>query len=441
MPLYDTIAAIATPPGQGGIAIVRVSGENAPAIMRALLRPEREIKYRYMHLGRLEFNGDILDEALCVLFEKERSFTGEYVFEAHCHGGSMAASLVLDACIQLGARPAQPGEFTKRAFINGKISLDKAEAVGALISARTSLAARLAARGLGGELDRKIKEFQNKIADLIAAIEAGFDYPDELEQSGESLGPELDELSRQLDALTATYSTGRLLASGITVCIAGRPNAGKSSLLNALAGRQCAIVTAQAGTTRDVLSVELELDGICVRILDTAGLRDEQGICEAERLGIARAKEQAESADIVLYVIDGAAGESREDAEAVSTLEAKGQRVIKIYNKCDLAQGHSAGMQISALTGHGLDGLKERIFKEAGLTNLTEGLIITNARHSAALKAASEALKSARAAAEFNLDCASIDLRAALSALEEITGESAGANMVDRIFEKFCLGK
>lgn len=447
MPLNDTIAAIATPPGRGGVAIVRVSGGEAPRIMRELLRPQREIEYRYMYYGRLEHNGRLLDKGLCVLFESERSFTGEYVFEAHCHGGDMAAALILEAVLELGARPAQPGEFTKRAFINGKISLDQAESVGEMIDARTALAARNAARGLGGELDGRIKQFQNEIADLIANIEAGFDYPDQIdeEMTREKLNICLDGLIPRLDALSSTYSAGRLLARGVKVCILGLPNAGKSSLINALAGRECAIVTDQAGTTRDVLSVELELNGVIFHISDTAGLRFDAELCQAEKIGIERALKTAEKADIVLYVIDALKGKSDEDISFEARVRAGGTRLIEIYNKCDLIDGeieeNGEKIALSVLSGRGMGRLRGVLACEAADVNNAEGLLITNARHNAALKEASDALKNARAAIELPLDCVSIDLRAALRALEEITGESASENMVERIFEKFCLGK
>lgn len=447
MPLRDTIAALATPPGRGGVAIVRVSGPDAPGIMRALIRPRREIKYRYMHYVSLEYDGCLLDKALCVLFEREHSFTGEYVFEAHCHGGNMAAAAVLEAVFALGARPAQPGEFIKRAFINGKISLAQAESVGELIDARTAQAARMAARGLGGELDGRLKAFQEEVADLLAGIEAAVDYPEQLEEepAREALNARLDALIPSLKNLRDTYAAGRLLSQGVSVCIAGLPNAGKSSLLNALAGRECAIVTSQAGTTRDVLSVELELNGVLFRLFDTAGLRGGEHLCQAEKIGIERALKQAEEADIILYVIDASAPRSPMDIRFEEGMRAHGAKLFRIYNKCDLpgaaVPAEEGRIALSALSGLGLEGLKELLGAQAALANSTEGLLITNARHKDALVKALDALKGARAAQALPLDCVSIDLRTALCALEEITGESASENMVERIFEKFCLGK
>ena len=447
MPLNDTIAALATPPGRGGVAIVRVSGGEAPGIMRELLRPQREIKYRYMHYGSLEYKGRLLDKGLCVLFEKEHSFTGEYVFEAHCHGGDMAARLILEAALELGARPAQPGEFTKRAFINGRISLDQAESIGNLIEAKTVLSARNAARGLGGELRGRMQEYQEEIADLIANIEAGFDYPDQIdeEMTRANLNSRLEALIPRLEELRNTYAAGRLLANGVSVCIAGLPNAGKSSLINALAGRECAIVTDQAGTTRDVLSVELELNGVMFRLSDTAGLRTEEDLCLPEKIGIERALREALGADAVLYGIDAVKGPSEEDRRFEDKLRAGSARIIEVYNKCDLAaqtlKEEENRIFLSALTGAGMDGLKRVLASLAARANSSEGLLITSARHNAALERALEALKGARAGEALGLDCASIDLRTALSALEEITGQSASEGMVERIFERFCLGK
>ncbi len=439
--MQDIIAAVATAPGKGGVAIVRISGRGSKELAQKLFTPWDEPKARYMYYGQMLYNGTAIDKGLAVWFETGRSFTGEETVELHCHGGERVSALVLEAAIEAGARPAQAGEFTKRAFLNGMIDLSGAEAVGDIIQADSKAAVLLAGRSLAGGLYEKVEDFRSVITDTLAAIEANIDYPDEVSEqyTRDQAKQHISTLISQLQQLISTYQYGRLHKEGISVCIMGRPNAGKSSLLNSLCGRDSAIVTPIEGTTRDVLHETVELGGIAVHLYDTAGLRESDD--QIEQMGIMRARNQAKNADLVLYMVDAAVGLSKEDEQELSWLKDSGKRYELVVNKCDLADNVPLpAVRISAIDGNGVEQIRNIIIKNAGDT--AEGVTITSLRHLSALKNAKGALEDALNAVEFMpLDCVSIDIHRAWDELGQITGQSVNEEIIDRIFANFCVGK
>jgi tRNA modification GTPase len=452
----DTIAAIATPPGRGGVGIVRVSGPGVPALAAALLgavpEPRRPVRRTFRAA-----DGAPIDDGLALYFPAPRSYTGEHVLELHGHGGPVVLDLLLARVLEVGAaaapvtRPARAGEFSERAFVNERLDLAQAEAVADLIDAGSVAAARAAARSLTGEFSRQVLALQAALVELRTWVEAAIDFPDEeLELLGEAaLGGRVDALLAQCAALERGAQQGRLLHEGYVVVIAGRPNAGKSSLLNALAGHDAAIVADVPGTTRDVLRERIQIDGLPLTVLDTAGLREVADVVEAE--GVRRARAQMTKADRILYVVDGA------DAAAVAALPAdlaelpQGVPVSVVVNKCDLAraagEGRGApphgGVPLSATTGEGLDRLREHLKAAAGYAPAEAGTFSARRRHLDALArvhahvvAAREQLRG-RAGAELVAE----ELRLAQHALGEILGEFTSEDLLTRIFASFCLGK
>ncbi|MBR3750371.1 MAG: tRNA uridine-5-carboxymethylaminomethyl(34) synthesis GTPase MnmE [Clostridia bacterium] len=439
--MKDIIAAIATPRGKGGVAIVRISGEGSLELAKGLFSPWEEPKPRYMYYGSLLCDGKGIDKGLAVYFEQGRSFTGEQTVELHCHGGERVSALVLEAAIKAGARPAEAGEFTKRAFLNGMIDLSGAEAVGDMIDAQSRAAVLLAGQSLSGGLGDMIRSFQSDITDILASIEASIDYPDEVSEqyTRASIINTLKQMELRLSELIDSYQYGRVRKEGITVCIMGRPNAGKSSLLNRLCGRESAIVTDIEGTTRDLLHETVEINGVAVHLYDTAGLRQSGDMIE--QMGIERARKQAQSADIVLYLIDGSNPPSVEDERELGWLRDSGINHCVVTNKSDIGNmGAQGEISISALTGDGIDDIRALILKCAG--EATEGITIASLRHIHALERARASLRDALCAAEvMPLDCVSIDLHNGWEALGEITGQTVNEDIIDRIFAKFCVGK
>jgi len=448
----DTIAAIATASGAGGIAIVRVSGSLAGDILKQMFIPAAKREYfeshRLMYGHAVDGEGETLDEVMAVLMRAPSTYTREDVAEIHCHGGSASADAVLGRALALGARMASPGEFTRRAFMNGRIDLARAEAVMQLIGANSQAAARASLRQLEGGVSGFVRRVSDRLKDVLALLEASTDFPEEVEEEStaievaDKLRMIAEEIRRRSDRRSA-----RLLREGASIVLAGRPNVGKSSLMNALLNQERAIVTSIPGTTRDVLTERISLGGVMAEISDTAGQRDTED--PIERIGVDRARRAAERADVVLIVLDAASEMDPSDAELV---KAADERAIICLNKSDLPPVLTAQqlktmtdakiMGISAQTGTGLDGLIDELKRRIAVGEENNGQL-TAQRHIELAQSAAESLDSAVDAIEAGmpLDTAAIDIREALSSLSEITGENATEAVIDRVFEQFCVGK
>ena len=444
--MTGTIAAVATARGEGGVAIVRVSGPGAETIMRGAFRPVRgyrgnRIISHKMYFGRLvDENGAVLDEVMAVLMRAPHSYTREDVAEIHCHGGGAAASAALAQAFRLGARPAEPGEFTRRAFMNGRIDLSQAEAVMGLVSAGSESAARASARQLEGGVSAYVGACRERLTALLSEIEASNDFPDEIDEpaAARKVACEARSIAEGLTA-RSDEKAARIVREGVSVVIAGRPNVGKSSLLNALLGSERAIVTDVPGTTRDILTEQLTLGGVRVCLSDTAGLREAGDA--VEKIGVERAKRAQETADIVLIVLDGSAPLEPEDQRLLSSRD---ERCLIVRNKADLANAEDAPCDVcvSARTGEGLDRLIQLIRERAGAQSLPDDML-TVERHIRCARGAAEAIGRAVQAIERGepLDIASVDLWEARRLLGEITGEDATETVIDAVFSHFCVGK
>ena len=437
----DTIAALATSPGRGGIAIVRVSGSGARAAFDAIFRPagKQTVESHRMLFGRIYDEDTLIDECMAVLMLSPRSYTREDVAEFHTHGGDQAAHQVLEALYKLGIRPAEPGEFTRRAFLNGRIDLSRAEAVMDLISAQGEMASRAAVRQLTGGVSAFIRTLQDDVTDLLAGVTAALDYPEEIEED-EAAG-ETAEKSRTLaQKLLAACNerAARLLDTGFEVALCGQPNVGKSSLLNAILCEERAIVTNIPGTTRDIVRGSLLINGLRVNLSDTAGIREEADTVES--IGIDRARSAIKNADLVLLLLDASQPLSAED-EALLQETATCPRQI-ILNKCDLGEAFSlpGALKISAATGKNIDAVRALLSEKAGIPS---ELPLTSERHMRLARKAAEHLLSAAIALENGepLDLAAIDLHTALETLGEVTGDRVDEKLLDSVFSRFCVGK
>jgi tRNA modification GTPase len=465
LPRHDQpIAAIATAPGRGAVGIVRVSGASVAAVIDAIcaraLKP-REATYLPFRAA----DGGIIDQGLAIHFPAPHSFTGEDVLELHAHGGPVVLQLLLARCLEAGAaiglRVAEPGEFTERAFLNDKIDLAQAEAIADLIDASTEAAARSASRSLSGEFSNEIHPLRESLIQLRMLVEATLDFPEEdidfLEQS--NARGQLEALAQTLARVMARARQGALLREGIKAVIAGQPNAGKSSLLNALAGAELAIVTPVPGTTRDVVSQTIQIEGVPLHVIDTAGLRESDD--HVEKIGIERAWGQIESADAVLFLHDltraHLADYAEGDAAIARTLAQRlpgAVPVIDVWNKADVAPsaaeggpgwGHAAAndLQLSAKTGAGLDALRRKLLEVAGWQSAPEGVYLARERHVHALRRVEAHLAEARAHLALGqaLELLAEELRLAQNALNEITGEFTSDDLLGVIFSSFCIGK
>ena len=468
----DPIVAIATAPGRGAVGIVRVSGRGLDALVQAVcgrtLKP-REATY----LPFRDAQGQAIDQGLALYFPGPHSYTGEDVLELQAHGGPVVLQLLLARCLEAGAatdpatgqpnlrglRVAQPGEFTERAFLNDKIDLAQAEAIADLIDASTEAAARSATRSLAGEFSREVHALRDALVHLRMLVEATLDFPEEeidFLRKADAHG-QLSNLQQTLASVMQRARQGALLREGIKVVIAGQPNAGKSSLLNALAGAELAIVTPIAGTTRDKVQQTIQIEGVPLHIIDTAGLRDSSD--EVERIGIARAWDEIAGADAVLFLHDLERADAPEyiagDADIASAMAQKMPKsipVIDVWNKLDRAPGAAAaagenarpGVHLSARTGEGLDGLRRLLLEVAGWQSAPEGLYIARARHVEALQAVGAHLQEAADQLQAQgpaLDLLAEELRLAQNALSAITGEFSSDDLLGVIFSSFCIGK
>lgn len=447
--MNDTIAAIATAQGEGGVAIVRVSGEDAERVMRGAFKPVRgykknRIESHRMYYGHLvDKNGEHLDEVMAVLMRAPHSYTREDVVEISCHGGRTAIRRALARVIELGAREAQAGEFTRRAFENGRIDLSQAEAVMSIISAGSQAAYRASLRQLEGGVSSFVKTCRGDLLALMARIEAANDFPDEIDELSEASesGLQARAIAAQLRA-RANPKAARIVREGVSVVLSGRPNVGKSSLMNALLGSERAIVTDIAGTTRDVLTERMNINGILYTLSDTAGRRQTGDVVEA--IGVRRAEDAAKQADVVLLLIDGAEGISCEDEKLIAEQD---ERYIIVWNKSDIAQSAPAGLpgtviEVSAHTGEGIDRLRALIEEKAGGNEGSEEMLVEE-RHIRLCVQAAECLERAADAmlCGMPLDMASVDLWDAIRTLGEITGEDATESLISEVFARFCVGK
>ena len=437
----DTIVAAATPPGTGGVGIVRLSGERVEQIARDMLGslPEpRMATHRHFRNAA----GEVIDTGLAVYFPAPASFTGESVLELHGHGGPVVVAMVVDAVVELGARLAEPGEFSRRAFLNGKLDLAQAEAIADLIGSGTAQAARAALRSLSGAFSRSVEALAERLVRLRMHVEAAIDFPEEEIDflSDDALQQRIGECAAAFEALLAEARQGRVLRDGFQVVIVGKPNAGKSSLLNLLSGQDAAIVTEVAGTTRDILREQIDVDGLAVELVDTAGIRNDPDRIEAE--GIRRAREALRNADAALWIQDATNPEPtiQEDLPEETP-------IVVVHNKIDLS-GDAPGLRndevwLSAATGSGIDGLRRRIRDLAGYENRGEGAFTARRRHIVALR---------RAAAHFDTGRRTLvetragellaeELRLAHEALGEITGAETADDLLGKIFSEFCIGK
>ena len=444
----DLIAAIATPPGKGGVAIVRLSGQGALAAAEKMFAPAGTVSvagfepYR-MYPGSIDC-GAFTDFGLCVYFRAPHSFTGEDVVELHCHGGSEVARGVLRRALACGARLAERGEYTKRAFLNGKLTLSSAEGLAELINGESEAEVRAGSMLYAERLSAAVREAQAVLTELLAGIDADIDFPEEdIEHTDLAAAKErIAALAEKIAALAGSYGTGRKIGSGVSVVLAGKPNTGKSSVLNALLGSDRAIVSAQAGTTRDFVEGTLEIGGVRFTLCDTAGLRE--GESEVEREGVERAKRRIEGADLILFVLDASQAAGAEDRAAFAALQ--GKKMLVVHNKTDLAGEDvceiPADIRVSARTGENLALLKQRMFDAVMSGYNADALFITGERHYAALTRALTALREAQElCAVAPPDLWGVPLREAWEALGEITGETANERIIDEIFSKFCVGK
>ncbi len=433
----EVISAISTAAGTGGVAVIRLSGEGALDIAEKMFSPAGRTAVKnfipnMMYAGKTD-GGGFTDFGMCVYFKAPKSFTGEDVVEFHCHGGVQIARGILSRSWALGARAAEKGEFTRRAFINGKLSLSSAEGMIDMINAESLAVLRAGSMLYNEELTQKIRLLQAELTEILAEIAANSDYPEEdLDGVNEQkIFGCVKTLSEKINKLAASYSCGRKLKDGVSVAICGKPNTGKSSLLNALLGYDKAIVSPEAGTTRDAVEGAVEINGVKFNFTDTAGIRERAGVVES--IGIERAKKIISSADLILSVTDGK-GEAQTE---------RAGEVIRVFNKCDVnpPDGEYDAV-VSARTGEGLEELKNLISqKTVGELSLDKAFIIEE-RHYRALSNAAAALDSAiQNAAAFTADVIAIDLKDAWDYLGEITGETANESIINTVFEKFCVGK
>jgi len=444
----DTIAAIATAPGEGGVAILRISGELSEEIMRSAFRPARgyrhgKIESHRMYYGHaVDENGNHLDEVMAVLMRAPKSYTREDVAEISCHGGRASIRRILKRVLSLGARSALPGEFTRRAFENGRIDLTQAEAVMRLISAGSEAAQRAGMRQLEGGVSGFVKACRSALLALMARIEAANDFPEEIDELAEAreAASEATKIAVQLRG-RADAKAARIVREGVSVVLAGKPNVGKSSLMNAMLGSERAIVTEIAGTTRDVLTESMTLDGIQYTLSDTAGRRETGDVVEA--IGVKRAEDAAKSADVVVLVLDAARALDEEDMRLIAERDS---RYITVWNKTDVGAPKPEllrdAIEVSAKTGEGMDALMQAIGEKGGADAGSEEMLTEERQIALALRAADSLTLAAEALnAGSPLDVASVDLWDAIRFLGEITGEDATESLITEIFANFCVGK
>lgn len=439
---FDTIAAIATPLGTGGVGVIRISGNESFDIAEKIFKGKPLEAGKISH-GWIEDNGTKIDEVIVLSFKNPNSYTGEDVIEIQCHGGVNVVRNILDLVLKNGARMAERGEFTKRAFLNKKMDLSQAEAVADLIHAKTQNFAIQSAKNLSGVLYRKVNEIRSKIFNSLSLIIAAIDFPEDVnEPSYDLLISQFEETVKEVDSVLACAKSSDILRQGIKVAIVGKPNVGKSSLFNKLLNAKRAIVTDIAGTTRDVLKETLDMD-VAVTLIDTAGIRNTDDVGQVEGIGIEFSKQSAEEADLILFVYDAKSGLNKEDEEIYNLIKDKKHLVIA--NKCDLTDDRTDknAIYISTLTNEGLDDLREKIKNIVCDFSAEETEFITNKRQTDCLIKCRDSLTKALDAAKSQelQDLISIDLKSALLFLNELTGEVITDEILNNIFDHFCIGK
>ena len=455
----DTIAAIATALTNSGIGIIRVSGSEAFDIVDRIFRPKnkrkklKEEKTYTVHYGHIQDGDEIIDEVLAIVMRGPHSYTAEDTVEIDCHGGVLVMKKILETVIKYGARMAEPGEFTKRAFLNGRIDLSQAEAVIDVINSKNNYALKSSVSQLSGSMSKKVKELREKLLFEIAFIESALDDPEHISLDGypEKLKVTVNDMQEELNRSLSTFDSGRVLSEGIRTVILGKPNAGKSSLMNVLVGEERAIVTDIAGTTRDTMEENIRLHGISLNIVDTAGIRETEDV--VEKIGVDKARANADDADLLIYVVDGSCPLDENDYQIMNLIE--GRKSIVLLNKTDLEMvltpeeiKEKTGKEVVAVSAkeqRGIDLLEEKI-KElflSGEIDFNDEVMITNVRHKTAMSEALKSLSLVKQSIEDQMpeDFYSIDLMNAYEQLGTIIGESLEDDLVNEIFNKFCMGK
>jgi len=442
--MSDIISAISTAMGVGGVAIIRVSGKGSIQLANKMFKPLKKINEfqpNVMYVGEID-GGDFKDFGMCVAFYAPHSFTGEDTIEFHCHGGLAITQGILRKTFSLGARPATNGEFTKRAFVNGKLSLSSCEGLIDMINSESQAEVKAGYYLYREKLCKKILALQESLTNSLAEIDASIDYPEEgLEEvATDKVFKAVDETIEQLSSLISLYKSGRKIFTGVKVCIVGKPNTGKSSLLNALLAYDKAIVTSIAGTTRDIVEGQIEIKGAKFNILDTAGIRD--SVDEVEKIGIERTKRAVNESDLVIFVMDGSENLTEEDKEILASVGDKS--IIRVCNKSDLGTVLNADQYdilLSAKEGE-IETLKEKMFSLGVGSELSaEADYLTEERHFNAISRALKSIKNAKENKDAPLDLIAYDIKECWDALGEVTGETASESIVDEIFKKFCVGK
>ena len=454
--LFDTIAAISTPKGEGGIAIIRISGDKSFEILDKIFikkNPNADLGFYKLNYGFIKDGKKTIDEVMAVRLKAPRSYTCEDIVEINCHGGKLVSEKVLELVLRNGARHAESGEFTKRAFMNGRIDLSQAEAVMDIIQGKTEKSVSLSLDQLRGDLRDKVNEFKKALLDITAHVNVVLDYPEEGidDPLPVELRDNLEKVYEEANRLIDSYNTGKKIKEGIKTVIVGKPNVGKSTLLNALLHEERAIVTHIAGTTRDIIEEIINIKGIPLVLVDTAGIRKTDDI--VENIGVEKSKQFIEKADLVLLVLDASKKLETEDIEVITKIKENNKKVIVLLNKIDLNKkinlaGHNLEniVEISAKDNIGIEDMQEKIYSyivEEDVENSSEKLIITNIRHKTALEKTKDAIRNIFETIDMGLpmDLISVDLKEALDSLSEITGEISSEDILDHVFGNFCVGK
>ena len=454
--LFDTIAAISTPRGEGGIGIIRISGDKSFEILERIFNtknPNRDLGFYKFNYGFIHDNGKIVDEVMAVRMKAPKTYTCEDVVEINCHGGHLISEKVLELVLKNGARHAEQGEFTKRAFMNGRIDLSQAEAVMDIIQGKTEKSISLSLEQLRGDLRDKIGSFKKALLDVTAHVNVVLDYPEEGidDPLPSNLRENLENVYAEAERLISSYDKGKKIKEGIKTVIAGKPNVGKSTLLNSLLKEERAIVTHIPGTTRDVIEEIINIKGIPLVLTDTAGIRKTEDI--VENIGVEKSKKFIENADLVLLVLDASRELESEDREVIQEIQNNNKKTIVLLNKIDLERkieldefGLENILEISAKDNIGIEDMEERIYSyivEEKVEDSSEKLIITNIRHKTALEKTKDAIRNIFETidAGMPMDLISVDLKEALDSLSEITGEISSEDILDHVFGNFCVGK